>query len=166
MAEQMFLQIPFISNFILPFLLVWFIGFATLEKIKLFGDGKKQLNALTSFVIGLIFAGAIYPKLMVSNLISYLAVALISIFVILLIWGFIFGDYPKEGKAPNRLKLILGVLATISFIIAVVWSTGWNETIISFFTSNSGMNQTILTNGIFILVIATALALLLKETKK
>ena len=166
MVEEIFLQIPFISNFLLPFLLVFFVGFATLEKIKLFGDGKKQLNALTSFVIGLIFAGAVYPKLVVSNLISYLAVALVCIFVILLIWGFIFGDYSKDGKAPNRFKLILAIIASISFIIAVIWSTGLNEILMGFFTSNSGTNQTILTNGIFILVIATALALLLREGAK
>ena len=91
MAET-FLQIPIVSNFILPFLLAFFVLFATLEKTKLLGDGKKQLNALISAIVGLIFVGAVYPKMVVSNLILYLAVAVVAIFVILLIWGFIFGD--------------------------------------------------------------------------
>ena len=167
MTEGIFFQIPFISNFLLPFLLVFFLGFAILEKIKLFGDNKKQLNALISFIVGLIFAGVVYPKLVISNMISYLAITLVCIFIILLIWGFIFGDYAKDGKAPNRLKFILAIVASISFVAVFIWATGWSDTLLQFFTSNSSMNKTILTNGIFVLVIAAALALVLKnEVKK
>ena len=54
MAETL-LQHPVLTNFVYPFLIVFFIVFAVLEKTKLFGEEKKQLNALTAFVIGLIF---------------------------------------------------------------------------------------------------------------
>jgi hypothetical protein len=164
MAET-FLQIPIISNFVLPFLLVFTISFAILEKTKLFGDGKKQLDAIVSAVASLIFVSAVYPKMVVGNLILYLSVAIVAIFVILLIWGFIFGDYLKEGKAPNRLKLILGILASISFVGAVVWATGWYKDLGDFFGSNIELNQTIWTNALFIIVIALALALIIKNQK-
>lgn len=165
MAENTFLQIPIISNFILPFLLVWTILFAVLEKTKLFGDGKKQLDAIISAVAGLIFVGAIYPKLVVANLVLYLAVALVAVFVVLLIWGFIFGDI-KEGKAVNRLKLILGIVASLSFIGAIIWATGWHTAIFDFFKSSSSFNQTLWTNVLFIVVIAGALALVLISKEK
>ncbi|MEK6913605.1 MAG: hypothetical protein AABW47_02950 [Nanoarchaeota archaeon] len=165
MAET-FLQIPIISNFILPFLLVFTISFAILEKTKLFGDSKKQLNAIVSAVASLIFVGAVYPKMVVGNLILYFTVAIVAIFVILLIWGFIFGDYSKEGKAPNRLKLILGIFASISFVGAVVWATGWYKDLGDFFGSNIELNQTIWTNALFIIVIAIALALILGQKAK
>jgi multisubunit Na+/H+ antiporter MnhB subunit len=53
------LQAPLLIDFIYPFLLIFFIVFAILEKSKLFGDEKKQLNALVALVIGLIFISII-----------------------------------------------------------------------------------------------------------
>ena len=163
MADSIFLQNDIFTQFLLPFLLSFFIVFAILEKTKLFGEGKKQLNALTAFVVGLIFITAIYPKLVVSNLILFMTVALVAIFVILLIWGFIMGDYSKfqENKV---LKWILVVVAGIAFIAALIWAAGWYDGLVSFF-SNAGLNQTILTNVVFVVVIAVALALVLKGSK-
>ncbi len=67
-----------------------FIVFAVLEKTKVLGDDKKQLNALLAFVIGLIFVGAVFPKLIVANMILFLTVALVIVFVVLLLWGFVY----------------------------------------------------------------------------
>ena len=51
---------------------MFFVVFAVLERTKLFGAEKKQLNALTSFVVALIFVTAIFPKVIVENLILFL----------------------------------------------------------------------------------------------
>ena len=161
MAEETtILQNWIVAKFILPFLLVFFIVFAILERTKIFGEGKKQLNALTSFVIGLIFVGAVYPKLVVGNIILFLTVAIVCVFVILLLWGFVFGN-DKEVKIPKYLVFGLGAVVTIAFIWAVLWATGWSSSITIFF-SGSGMGQTIATNIAFLVVIAAALALILK----
>jgi len=165
MAEETttFLQHPIFSEYLLPFLLVFFIVFAILEKTKLFGEGKKQLNALTSFIIGLIFVGAVVPKLVVGKMILFLAVTMVIIFVILLLWGFIFGD--KEGfKLEKWMKWALGIIVGIAFIWAILWATGWNATVGSVL---AGQNR-IWTNVAFVVVIAIALALVLigkKESK-
>ena len=71
MAEETFLQHWIFTQYLFPFLLVFFIVFALLERTKLFGDGKKQLDALISFVIGLIFVVAGVPKLIVGNMILF-----------------------------------------------------------------------------------------------
>jgi len=163
MVAPIVLQSVF-TDFILPFLLIFFIVFAILEKTKLFGDGKKQLNALTSFVIGLIFVGAIFPKLVVENMILFLTVAIVCVFVILLIWGFIFGDMKEGFKPAEWMKWILGILGGIAFIIAVIFATGFNVTIGDFLSQ--ALSQTVITNIIFIVVIAIALALVLISPKK
>ena len=54
------LQAEIFTRFILPFFLVFFVLFAILEKTKLFGEGKKQVNAMISFVAGLIFVSVLY----------------------------------------------------------------------------------------------------------
>lgn len=165
MAEQTtFLQLPIISQFILPFMLIWFIVFALLEKTKLLGE-KKQINSIVALVIGLIFVGAVFPKLIVSNLILFLTVAIVCVFVALLIWGFIFGTMGDKVPALDKwLKLGLAVVVTVAFVWAIVWATGFSENVGTFFSGN-GLGQTILVNGVFVLVIAAALALILRNQK-
>jgi hypothetical protein len=159
-----FLQNDIFTKFLFPFLLVFFIIFAILDRTKLFGEGKKQLNALTAFVIGLIFVTAVYPVLVVNNLILFLTVAMVAIFVVLLIWGFIFGD--EKGFALNvKLKWALGIIFGLAFLVAVFWATGWYTSVVDFF-SNSSLNQTIITDVTFVLVIAIALALVIRKEKK
>jgi hypothetical protein len=153
-----FLQYDIISKFLLPFLLVFFILFAILEKTKLLGD-KKQIHALIAFVIGLIFVGAIYPVLVVSNLILFLTVTIVAVFVVLLIWGFIFGD--KEGFKPaGWMKWVLLIVASLAFVVGLIWATGLWDKVQSFLTA--GIGGTIFTNIIFLIVIAIALALVIK----
>ena len=158
-----FLQSPIFSQYLLPFLLVFFIVFAILEKTKLFGEGKRQLDALVAFVIGLILVGAVFPTLIITNMILFLTVAIVVIFVILLIWGFIFGD-EKGFKPQEWMTWALGILGGIAFIIALIFATGFDKNISNFF-SNSGLSQTIITNVIFIVIIAVALALVLMGSK-
>lgn len=43
-----------VYDYFLPFLLVFAIIFATLEKTQLFGQGKERINAVIAFVVGLV----------------------------------------------------------------------------------------------------------------
>jgi hypothetical protein len=160
-----FLQWPIISEYLLPFLLIFFIVFAILDKTKLFGEGKKQVNALTAGVIALIFVGAISYTHIISNLTLFLTVAIVILFVVLLLWGFIWGE-KESGKgfqAEKWMKWILGIVAGIAVIWAVIWATGSLDKIGGFFSGTTG--QTIITNGVFLIVIAVALALVLMKPK-
>jgi hypothetical protein len=165
MAEETtFLQNWIFAKFVLPFLLIFFLIFAILERTKLFGEGKKQLNALVAFVIGLIFVGAIYPKLVVENMVLFLTVTLVCVFVVLLLWGFVFGDIKEGLKPTNWMKWVLGILIGVAFVVAVIFATGFNATLANFF-SGSGTGQTVLTNAIFIIVIAVALVVVIRSSK-
>ena len=59
MATTTILQSSIFTDFAFPFLLIFFILFGILEKTKVFGDDKHTLNAMISFVVGLIFVYAI-----------------------------------------------------------------------------------------------------------
>jgi len=157
-----FLQYDVISKVLLPFLLVFFIVFAILEKTKLLGD-KKQIHALIAFVIGLIFTGAIYPVLVVSNLILFLTVTIVAVFVVMLIWGFIFAD-EKGFKPAGWMKWALVILASIAFIVGLIWATGLWDKMKTFFSG--GIGGTVITNAVFLVVIAVALALVIGKAKK
>ena len=163
MVAEILLQHEIFTKFVYPFLLIFFIVFAVLEKTKLLGEGKKQLNALISFVIGLIFVSAISPKMIVDNLILFLTVALVVMFVVLLLWGFVFGDLKEGFKTENWMKQLLGVVVGISVFIAVLWATGVRTEFFDLLFRQSWSSK-FWTNVSFILVIAIALALVLKKS--
>ena len=161
MAEEVFLLQNWIfTKFALPFLLIFFIVFAILEKTKVFGEDQKQLNALLAFVIGLIFVSVAFPKEVVGNLILFLTVALVVVFVVLLIWGFVSGGELKIES--TGLKWAAGGLTGVVVLVALVWATGIDAGLFNllFYQSWSG---TFWTNVIFIAVIAGALALILRK---
>ena len=160
MAAETILQHWIFTSFIYPFLLVFFISYAILEKTKLLGDGKHQINAIVAFVLGIVFVGGIFPKIVVENLILFLTVALIVMFVFLMLWGFAVGGEVKiEG---NGLKLVAGGILAIAVFIAVLWATGIED---RFFDMLFGQpwSSAFWTNVLFIVVIAVAIAVILKN---
>ena len=163
MAETL-LQHPVLTNFVYPFLIVFFIVFAVLEKTKLFGEEKKQLNALTAFVIGLIFVSAVFPKMVVSNMILFLSVAIVIVFVVLMLWGFVFST--KDGFVmTNAMKVGLFVVITISLIIGILWAAGVGGRTYGFLFSQS-WSEAFWTNLIFVVLIGVALAAVIRGSGK
>lgn len=163
MAGETFLSSIIVSKFVLPFLLIFFIVFALLEKTKILGEERKQLNALVAFVIGLIFVSAISPKLIVSNLILFLTVAIVVMFVGLILWGFATGGEAKIG-GEKWVKYVGGGIVVVGVLIALIWATGyWNNFIDFFFKQD--WSSSFWTNFLFIVVIAAALATAIKAGK-
>ena len=158
MAETI-LQHWIFSRFALPFLLVFIIVFALLEKTKILGSDKKQLDALVAFAIGLIFVAFVFPVQVVNNLVLFLTVALITVFVGLLLWGFITGG---EAKLENKtVKVIFGIVIVIVVIGAMLWATGFYTPVWDWLFKQDWSN-TFWTNVTFIVAIALALAIVLK----
>ncbi len=160
MAETI-LQHWLFTRFAFPFLLVFFIVFAILEKTKLLGEGKKQLNALIAFMIGLIFIAFAYPVDVVNNLILFLSVALIVVFIALIIWGFMAGETKIESKG---VKIGAFVVLIIALVIAVLWATGVYDSLTDWISSQN-WSSAFWTSLLFIVVIAIALSLVLKGSK-
>ncbi|MBI2632534.1 hypothetical protein HYW75_06010 [Candidatus Pacearchaeota archaeon] len=141
---------PFAQT-VLLFVLVFVVVFAILQKSKVLGDGKKQIDALVALAIGLLFVGVGYATDLISKLIPFLAVSLIIIFVFLLIWGIFYvgGD---GFKTPNGVRIAGGILALLAVVIAVVYFTGFWDTLLAFIFNNSGL----VGNIVFIVIIGLA----------
>jgi len=169
MAEETILQHWVFTRFVLPFLLIFFIVFGVLEKTKLFGSDKKQLNALIALVIGLILVGAASPTLTISHLILFLTIAVVVLFVALLLWGFVSGEEGlKFEKAPKALKWFIGIVIVIAVIIALLWALGTEASfsgVIFNFLFKSDWSKSFWTNLSFVVVIIIALVLVLRKAK-
>jgi len=165
MGVETIFQHEFATKFAYPFLLIFFIVFAILEKTKLLGDDKKQLNAVLAFVIGLIFLSVVQPRLIVENMILFLTVAIVIVFVVLMLWGFVSGGEVKENFLSNKgVKWTVGIVVVIAVIVAVLWAAGISTDTFDFLFKQSWSN-TFWTNFIFVAVVAAALAVVLKNSK-
>jgi len=147
------LQSPLVVELILPFLLVFTIVFAVLQKSKVLGDGKKQIDAIVALVIGLLVVSFASATGLIVRLVPFMAVSLVIILVFMVIWGMFWkeGDF-DIGKGP---KMAAGIVALIAVIIAVLVFTGFWQDIAAMFSSGSSL----MANVVVIVVVIIAIIL-------
>lgn len=163
MAETIFSS-PIFMEIILPFLLVFTLVFAVLDKSKLLGEGKRQINAIISLVIGLILIGFPFAREIIVKLIPFLAVSLVILFVFMLIFGFVSGK--KEGDVlSSGLKIALGIIFGLAVVVAVLWITGAWDSIYSYLVEGEFAGK-IWVNIILIAIIGGAIAIVLSSGGK
>jgi len=121
-----------ITDILLPFILVFTIVFAVLQKAKIFGEGnKKNFNAVISLVMG---AGVVIPHVMgtypeqydvvnmINNALPQVSIVLIAVLMLMLLIGIWGGSTEWKGGSPA------GWIAAVSLVI-IVWifgaSAGW-----------------------------------------
>jgi hypothetical protein len=150
------LTIPIIRDIILPFLLVFVITFAILEKTKLLGDNKSQVNAITAFVLAGIVISFGNAVNIITQMTAFLAVSLFVLFVFMLIYSFAYGN--KDGNPLSTgIKTFIGVLVFVAIVIAMLVFTGnWNSVYDFFTTSAVGANV------LFVILIGAAVYWVLK----
>jgi len=156
------LQSPFFIEIVLPFLLVFVIVFAILQKARIFGEGKKQIDALVGLIIGLIVVAFGRATGIILSLMPFLAVSAVIILVFMILYGMIF----KEGEFEMNkgLKIGFGILIGIAVVIAVLVATdGWDYILENWVYGGSGGD--ILMNVVFIAIIAGAVAIVLSGAK-
>ncbi|MEK6820694.1 MAG: hypothetical protein AABX71_03205 [Nanoarchaeota archaeon] len=153
---------PFFTEQILPFLLVFTLIFAILDKTKILGDEKRQVNAIVAFVIGLILIAFPYPRHIIVGLMPLLAVLAVIILVFMLLYSFAAGE--KEFKMPKGLKITFGVLIGMALIVAVLVLTGYWNIVVD--AALGGEGADIAAEAFFIIVVAAAVVLVLWSGKE
>lgn len=153
MAAPTFLQNSFFMYLVLPFLLLFAVMFAILQKTEIFGKGKKQVDALVAMAVALIVVAFANYVDVIIQMVAFLGVAI----VIILVFMILTGAFYEEGKfkLDDWVKKAGMGLAALAVLIAVLVYTGaWTE-IIGFIKSGSSSSSWI-TNIIFLVVIIAA----------
>lgn len=164
-APETIFGIGLFSRIVLPLLLIFTVIFAILERLKLFGDDKKQMHAIIALVIAIITVAFAYPTDIIVKLMPFLAVAVVIVLIFLILYGMVSpGDKEKGLNLPNGLKIAFGVLIGIALIIAVLWATDYLDTVYSLIFK-SGSSNKLLTNIVVLAAIAGALFVVLKKWK-
>jgi hypothetical protein len=131
------LDYPLIGQYIVPFVLVFVLIFAILQKSKILGDGKSQMDALISLVIALILIITPPARDFIVKLMPWLAVGLSVMLVFLILYGAVAGESWASAK---WVKIVFGILSGIFVIVIVLWAAGVLNQVGDFFSN--GLNGT------------------------
>jgi len=146
----------FAVRIIYPFLLVFTLMYAVLQKSKILGEDKSQIDALAALSIALIVVAFSWSTDIIVNLMPFLAVSLVILLVFMILFGFVASE--SDGlKLPKPVQYGIGVLIVIALVIAVLVATGqWDFIYYNLFVDYSGNSW--LSNIILLLVVAGAIA--------
>lgn len=158
----MIFENAFFTEMVLPFLLVFVIMFAILQKSKILGDGKAQIDALVSLAIALILIGVRQPREIIVGLMPWMAVGVAVILVFMILYGFVAGDL---SNAPKWMKITFGILAGIFTIGVVIYVIGLGDFIWEW-ASDAGDNSIVMNAVLIVLVIAAAIIAVFSSGKK
>ncbi|MEM4230700.1 MAG: hypothetical protein QXF25_02395 [Candidatus Pacearchaeota archaeon] len=155
MVETIF-SWPIFSEVIFPFVLVFTLLFAILEKTEVIGKNK-QNHALISLAVSLILV-ATPARSVITSLAPFFAVLAVVLLIFMLLWGFVLQD---KVKIEGSLKTLSLIVIIVSVAIAVLSATGYWEKIINLFKTDWG----ILANIIILVVIGVAAFVIVKYSK-
>ena len=143
---------PLFSYIILPFLLIFTVVFAILEKTEILGKDKRQINAIVSFVFGLVSIGVPAAMGIISKVIPIIAVIIVIFLSFMLVFGFIGGT--DKGNLPQGLRTAFGIILGIAMIATIAWATGAMD-----FIKAQNWAGTAMTTGIVVIFIIAVIAI-------
>lgn len=150
-----------VYDVVLPFLLVFTIVFAILEKSKIFGteeyDGKsytkKNLNSMTAFVIAFLVIASTKLVAVINEAVANVVLLLILIVMFLMLIGSFFKD-SDEVFLQGGWKTSFMVAILIAIILIFLEALDWLDLVLDFIVNNisSAWFGAILLIGFVILV--------------
>jgi hypothetical protein len=157
---QTILSSPIFVETILPFLLIFTIVFAILQKAKIFGDGKKQVDSLVALAVALIVISFAQAVGIILQLIPFLAISLVVILVLFLLLG----SFWDVNNFPGGFKYLLVTVITVAVAIAVMYFTGAWQYVLDLIYGGVGETN-LFANVLFIIIIAGAVVAVVVKTK-
>ncbi len=132
-------------DIILPFLLVFAITFAILDKIKLFGD-KRNINAIIAIILAFFLILQQDLVFLLQGVLPRVSMLMVTLIMVLLIAGtFGFSEFGEGWKSLSVIVAIIGV------IWAIGASSNWDIPAFDLLTDQDIAILLIL--GVFVLVI-------------
>lgn len=123
-----------VADVLLPFLLIFVIVFAILQKTKILGDSKKNLNVVVAIVVGLLvviphvtgrFPPNADPVVIMNDALPQVSVVLVAIVFLLMLIGVFGQEYVFLGVTmPGWITLISLIIILIIFGGAAGWWSG------------------------------------------
>jgi hypothetical protein len=167
-----FLQEFGFYDVVLPFLLIFTIIFAVLEKTKIFGTeevgGKqiprKNINSMVAFVIALFFVAA--TKIVKAIQISLPQVALILVIIIsfLLLAGSLIGGEEKSFKLGGTWVVLITIILFVAIVAVFFNAFGWLNPVLDYIKEH--WEDTFIVSVIFFAIMIGTIIYIVREKKE
>ena len=145
-----FLSSPLLIQVILPFVILFAVVYAILQKTKTLGDNK-TLNIVVSLALALIAVSFASPTNIITKIIPLFAIAIIVVLVLTMIFAFSEG---KEKFEMNKgIKYAIWGTTGFAIIVVILWASG----IWTYLTEKT--NSELLWNIIFFVIIAAVIGI-------
>jgi len=157
-----------LTDVLLPFLLIFTIMFAMLQKTKVLGDGKKNYNIAVALVFALLVViphvTHSYPAgtdivLMLNSALPSVSVVVVAIVMLLILIGIFGGEAQWKGPVAGWVAIICFAIILIIFGTAAGWWLDW-----SWFTNLFGQDTIALI--VILLVFGIVIAFITTDDKK
>ncbi len=102
---------------VLPFILVFTLVFAVLQKIHLFGEGKKNINAIVALVISIFFLNNTYLIVVLQRFLPNVSIFLVIFLMFLLLLGIFTG-----GRGFSNIAMGVAVIVSILAVLFALFS--------------------------------------------
>lgn len=150
MAETI-LQHPFVVNILLPFILVFTVVFAVLQKTEILGKGKKQIDALVALVMGLIVVAYANATGIIVNLSVFMAVSLVILLVFMILIGITFKQ--GEFKVEKNIQNVLIAIISIAIVVALLNITGYWDDLVNAFSGGDSLVVNVISIVLVVVVV-------------
>ncbi|MFH1174066.1 MAG: hypothetical protein V1725_02980 [archaeon] len=172
-ALDFFVQLG-IYDVVLPFLLVFTLVFAFLEKSRVYGTeqigdkeySRKNLNAMTAFVLAFLVVASSQLVAVINKALAHGVLLLILIFAFMLLAGS-FHKQTKEGffleKNSVYYKLFMGIMF-VGIILIFLNALGWLELMYNYLISN--WSSTAVASIVLVIVMVGVMFYVVKEPAK
>jgi len=143
---------PFLTNIVLPFVLIFVVVFAILDKTELLGKKRKDVNAVVGLIFALVAVGVPAAVGVLANLIPLIAILIVILLAWFLVFGFI-GSRFKTDWSEGMKKTFLAVIGVVILAI-ITWATG----LFDYISLNDALSAQVMQIVLLIGVIAAIIA--------
>lgn len=109
-----------VFEYLLPFLLIFTIIFAILEKLKILGKDKKNLNLMVALILGLLVV--VQPEIvyLINSFLPKISLFILVVLMFLVVAGMFGANTEGWTRAPFLIAIIVCILA-------IIWALSGNS---------------------------------------
>lgn len=110
-----------VVDVVLPFILVFTMIYAFLEKSKILGDEKHRFNAIVSVMIALFVVGSANILGLTTQIVQYLGLFTIIVLAFVLVFGLLGVEHLPQNKVWNSVFFIVFMFISVSVFRSLGW---------------------------------------------
>jgi hypothetical protein len=135
-----------IFDFLLPFLLFFAVIYGALDKTKVFGENKRDINSIVAFVIAMIATTTAMVTKALAGFLPWVGFIAIVIVSFLMIVALAVGDVSQLGKNKWFMRGMI-IAVSLALLYAVLYALGLTESMGSFNISETDIALIIILIG-------------------